>query len=314
MGASLSQIAGLTRATKHIAQCVRPVMTTPPFRFFDLPTEIRVMIYQEVLVVGKVFYTPDEYDVWNGKRCRGHQLYHKPELQLLRVCKQIHAEAEPVYLSKNFFVLPIKWYKCQPFKELHWFRIRDLNSHARHLFSPAGLFHVKNISISVDQKLAEPKGMTVDNWKHEELVYGSTSFAQLSHDKRFERVHNHMCEDVEWKWNTMTDHLNHFQNGLNYIEVDFSNAFCPIGDCRPIGFAVDVWIKQAAPTTLDIIGLRTREEQGLFILSAYEFGEISYQQLIEEYGLRFRKVGQCTPWDKWMMEGEMEDESKRYVW
>jgi hypothetical protein len=64
-------------------------------------------------------------------------------------------------------------------------------------------------------------------------------------------------------------------------------------------------IKQAAPTALDIIGLRTREEQSLFILWAYELGEISHQQLIEEYGLRFRKIGQCTPWDKWMTEGEM---------
>jgi hypothetical protein len=52
--------------------------------------------------------------------------------------------------------------------------------------------------------------MTVDNWKHEELVYGSTSFVQLSPGERFERVHDHMREGVEWEWNTMTDYLNYF--------------------------------------------------------------------------------------------------------
>lgn len=80
---------------------------------FKLPPEIRQRIYEEILVVGKVFpYTLSEsynendcdYDASLTPRERGG--YEAPTIALLLVCKAIHSEAEPVLYRQNKFVLP----------------------------------------------------------------------------------------------------------------------------------------------------------------------------------------------------------------
>jgi hypothetical protein len=312
MGASLSQIAVSTWAPKHIAQPVQTIKATPPFRFFDLPAEIRLIIYEEVLVVGKVFYTPNEYDVWNGKRCRGHKLYHKPQLQLFRVSKQIQAEAEQIYLSKNLFVLPINWYKCHPFVELRGFRIHDISADVRHLFSTAAFNYVKNISLAIDQKLCKSWSMTFDRWKYDELVYRSAPFTQLTERYRFKNIHDIKLDMVLEYWRDMLRYMDYFKSRPNYMEMDFTNAFCTIGCCRPIHAAMTDWIHK--PQHLDVIGLQTPEERNEFADWAMDETELSFRELKERCGLRFRKIEESTPWDRWMMEGELENESKHYVW
>jgi hypothetical protein len=67
--------------------------------FMDMPTEIRLLIYEELLIVGKVFYKPRRYEVNSGCRFIDHKKYRKPPLQIFCVSKQVHQEAEEVYLS-----------------------------------------------------------------------------------------------------------------------------------------------------------------------------------------------------------------------
>ncbi|KAI9871698.1 MAG: hypothetical protein M1830_002599, partial [Pleopsidium flavum] len=60
-------------------------------RFLDLPPEIRFMIYEYLLVVGKVFPHPKpRHDV----RYSGWQEYEKPMTQLFGVCRRVKEECE----------------------------------------------------------------------------------------------------------------------------------------------------------------------------------------------------------------------------
>ena len=80
-----------------------------------LPLEIRQMIYAECLVVGTVspyfLRTLRHYSDWwcgqsDEKIARQLSKYNAPEVRLLRVCKAIHQEAEPMLYQRNTFRLP----------------------------------------------------------------------------------------------------------------------------------------------------------------------------------------------------------------
>lgn len=70
------------------------------FRFMDLPAELRVQVYEALLVVGKVFYRTNWYETEQDAHLEDMERYRKPGLGLFRVSKEIQREAEDVYLTK----------------------------------------------------------------------------------------------------------------------------------------------------------------------------------------------------------------------
>ena len=79
-----------------------------PFRFLDLPAEIRNQIYCEYLMIGSIELSPTaDDDNGNEKAFKYHMNIYKYQttsrLRLLRVCKQLNFEAAPLFYSENEF-------------------------------------------------------------------------------------------------------------------------------------------------------------------------------------------------------------------
>ncbi|KAF2246738.1 hypothetical protein BU26DRAFT_521173 [Trematosphaeria pertusa] len=286
--------------------CGQPDAPSPHFRFLDLPAEMRVMIYEELVVVGKIFYTHNLHDVENGRRCHGFELFKKPKLTIFLVCKQIHTEAEKVYLTKNLFVLPVNWPAFQPFTTRNTSdEVEDDDESSkqpaapRYLFSASALDSVKNISISIDQKQLEHYGCSHSAWTQ---IYEPAigPFDQLTRHQRFDHIHDLELDDVADQWLDLVHSLPVPPTGLHYLEVDFTNAYCPIGCCRPIHLAVGDWITLVAPKKLDVIGVLPDEERQFTYV---DLNGMHYTRRIlkQQYGLRFRQPGEPTPWDEWMI-------------
>jgi hypothetical protein len=103
------------------------------------------MIYKEVLFVDKVHYAHEEHP--NAGRHYYDRGYRKPQLSLLKVCKQVHAEAEPLYLSMNVFELPDNFTEYEPFRHFPGGTLKHLDEERPYIFLHAVFSHVKNLGI-----------------------------------------------------------------------------------------------------------------------------------------------------------------------
>lgn len=107
----------------------------------------------------------------------------------------------------------------------------------------------------------------------------------------------------------MTDSLFAFEK-ISYIEIDFTNAFCKIGICRPVNIVYSDWIQRLArpPGEVDLIGLSNNDERGALTVSALsEAIEDSAQEyFFTRYGLGFSEPTDTTKWDAFKRNPEAE--------
>ena len=136
--------------------------STTPFRFMDLPVELRLQVYRQFVVVGKVFFTPDSYDCRNNIRFKDCEKYPKPSLAILRVSKALHAEAKDVYIAENLFVLPFNF-------ERHGPSNHSSNRNHRTLFSAGAVSKLRHVSVEVSSRDADKSPCAHHPvWKREE--------------------------------------------------------------------------------------------------------------------------------------------------
>lgn len=274
-----------------------------PFRFMDLPPELRLRVYEELVVVGKVAYITPTCSHEGSRRLRE---YRRPDLTILRVSRQAHWEAEKIYLSKNQFVLPLEFYKWAPFD-------KPCDERSGILFSKRALNILKHISHEISGQAVNMGGdISSFLWKA-----GQDDFALLSRPDRREQLHDSAMDMYYDEESQLLDALLSL-TGLTTIEFNYRYAYCPMGCCRMLPeFGIEsFWTGLACGIQgIRFQGLLHRGERDhimeTWARTCRECGELedgknisidtSVKQLQKRYNVIFGPSG--DPWQRYNING-----------
>jgi hypothetical protein len=285
-------------APKTLVETTSISLDSSAFRFLDLPAELRVQIYEVLVVVGKVFFTPDWYEVEQSQRFTHWKDYRIPNLQVLRVCKQIYAEAADVYFAKNLFLLPPDYNLTYPFQHVEKGDTSLQPHKGLRLFSTTGLQKIRNLSIGFSLGSRVRMVMSASSWA---LAEGATmrEFSAMGAAERLALAHVHAKNKQARFWSVLTQALARMPTKLSYLEVDFTNAFCPLGCCR--GFNVDFeFLRRLKPKVLRVLGMRTEERElvRMKMMQGLKVGDIT------DAGIELGWDDGQDPWRGWRTSHE----------
>jgi len=319
-------VGTMTVTTTTVTKTVTTTTTVfTPFQFLDLPTELRVIVYKELVVVGKVFYTPDDYAVKTEKRFKDWKSYRAPQLAILRTCIKVHEEAEEVYLGKNLFVLPDASTRREPLvgsglcpnstsddrTDVH------MPFPDRWLFSASAPHLIKSVSIGFSGR----SWQGVSALDHSDMRHRS-NFDSLAPAARLEFAHQTTKSSPNGELDGYIEDLfSYFKHGggpilkrLDYIEFDLTNAFCPTGCCR---MAKQEWpqFMLLGPKKTGFLGVKDTQEANVILTKVYDRlwgwekdmhedfeGKLSgsKRKMKEAFGMVFNP--KKTHWEQWKMD------------
>lgn len=206
-------------------------LLSQPFWFMDLHKEIRLEIYEYLLVPGVI--TLRHSDGVYDEDERYAELENTPiyaETQLFLVSKQVKDGSLPLYLSRNLFIVPPgrqSWICAQA--------LYDSPNHVIYGSTSAQLF--RRLSIAFDLRDCNLQTMAVQSIGA--MTAPDTAYwPRLSFTERMMAIHSSAEDDlISHHWcllgETIALHLR-----LNFLQLNFENSYCPFGCCDLRGHAV----------------------------------------------------------------------------
>ena len=183
------------------------------FRFLDLPRELRNAVYELCAVVDKVYIHHVNTIKIFDMRVTSTTL---PELQVFRVCKQIHNEARELFLLKNLFVMT-----AGPCTVLHTLR---------QFVASIDVKFLRRLSISFDYRDYAAAGVC----QYKAAVRRST-FKRNGLDE--DEIQSAMLDTMQSQtvcevWCPMVAALAPLR--LDYLQVNLQNCYDPTGGARAV--------------------------------------------------------------------------------
>jgi len=230
--------------------------------------------HKKLVVVGKVFYTPDWYELQESVRFNDLDTTPAPTLTILRASKAIQEEAEDVYLLQNTFVLPSGWRDMQPFQECE--EPKNRATRKSWLFSSEAFAKLRHVSIAFCVRSEDiPLVMSNCSWAEQGVVtFGKVKTVNEAHAW----AHHFMSNSRR----IMRNHLTEFK-ALQSLGIDFTNAYCPFGSCRFLETRWDFPLKPVEKVRL--VGLQSGEKE--FILDDLVKQTVKTGTVLGDYQLDF---------------------------